>query len=114
MLFVALVLFVQIAGLHFHVHDASAAHASAPELLVHMAHSDLHNACHENGCGVDLTMTEFWKNPDQGWDVLALFAVLYVLLLSVRSRGVPCLAFTDRLPRSQPIFLRPPLRAPPL
>jgi hypothetical protein len=114
MLFVALVLFIQIAGLHFHVHDALTVHVSAPKLLVHVAYSDSHDACHENDCGIDLAMTEFWKNPDQGWDVLALFAVVYVLLLSVRSRGVPRLTFTDRLPRSQPIFLRPPLRAPPL
>lgn len=115
MLFLALALvLVQIMGLHFHVHQASGWNTSAVAPVVHAAHSDVHDACHKDGCGVDVSVTEFWKSPGQGWSVFALFAVACILLLSISSRGVPRPTFTDELPHSRPIFLRPPLRAPPL
>lgn len=104
---------VQITGLHFHVHQVSVGPASMTAPVVHAAHSDVHDACHESGCGIDVPMTEFWKSPDQGWNVLALFTAICVLLLSIRSRGMPYSTRTGKLPDSHPVFLRPPLRAPP-
>lgn len=105
---------VQITGLHFHVHQISVGAASTMEPVIHAAHSDVHNACHRDNCGVDVSITEFWKNPDQSWSVLALFVAVCVLLLSMRSGRVPPPTYTGKLPHSQPAFLRPPLRAPPL
>ncbi|MGH8502910.1 MAG: hypothetical protein ACREVE_10680 [Gammaproteobacteria bacterium] len=112
-LFLTLALIVvQVAGLHFHVHASAPWDALLPA-VVHAEHSEAHAACREDTCGTDLSITEFWKNPDQAWNVLALLTVIFALLVLAPRRGIVRVPRTH-LPRfNQPVFLRPPLRAPP-
>jgi hypothetical protein len=115
-LFLTLVLLtVQGAGLHFHVHQPAGSHQPQQAAMIHAAHSDTHAACHENSCDTDLSVTKFWKQPEQGWDIPALFAIAFVLVVLVSRRVQGGILPDDSLPFGYSlIFLRPPLRAPPV
>lgn len=113
-LYLALALLaVQITGMHFHVDRSVDLHESTAVTSAHAEHSDSHTAHHENTGGIHLAKAEFWKNPEQGWSVFVLFAAVSVLLLFGCRRVAPDRTFTEKLPHSQPAFLRPSLRAPP-
>lgn len=105
-------LVVQITGLHFHVHQPTA--WQEPSTVVHAEHADAQTACQDDVCGVDLSLTEFWKNPNQGWQFFALLTLAFVLLLPATSRGSGNFPAVAAAPFDPPVFLRPPLRAPPL
>lgn len=103
---------VQSAGLHFHVH-ASAPWDMSLSAVVHAEHSETHHSSHEDKSGVDLPVVGFWKSADQGLNFLALLTVTFALLL-LAPRRVVIRVQRDYPPRfNRPVFLRPPLRAPP-
>jgi hypothetical protein len=112
---ISTLLTVQGTGLHFHAPQSASSHEPQQAARVHAAHSDTHAACHEDSCDTDLSVTKFWKQPEQGWDIPALFAVAFVVVvLSVRL-GQSSIPLGNTLPLFYSlIFLRPPLRAPPL
>jgi hypothetical protein len=115
-LFLTVVLLtVQGAGLHFHVPQSAGSHETQQTTVIHAAHSDTHAACHEGSCDTDLSVTKFWKQPEQGWDIPALFAIAFILVVLVSRRVQGGIPPVDSLPFGYSlIFLRPPLRAPPV
>jgi hypothetical protein len=105
-------LVVQTAGLHFHVHDSVDSQELLTTAEVHVDYSEQHTTSHKDG-RIDLLKPAIWKNPDYGWDVLALAILGFVLLLSIVTRRISGMPFYKHLPFSRSIYLRPPLRAPP-
>ncbi|MBA2409942.1 MAG: hypothetical protein H0V62_09290 [Gammaproteobacteria bacterium] len=106
-------LVVQIAGLHFHVHAAAPWNDALLPAVVHAEHSDTHHSSHEDTAAIDLPVVGFWKSADQGSNFLALLTVAFALLLVTRSRIVLRTRLETRPRFHRPVFLRPPLRAPP-
>lgn len=103
-------LVVQVMDLHFHVHPSPDRHQSAA--VATAQHAATHATHHEDTGAVDLSSFELWKNPDQGWDIIALFAAACILL-SINIRGASSSRPARKSPCNQPAFLRPSLRAPP-
>lgn len=100
------VLFMQVAGSHFHVHQSAIPGDQAGDVHTH-------GICIEDSCGVDLSVAAFIKKFDPGWDAFAvILAVLLVWPLWRRRayRRPPTVA----RPPASPDYLRPLLRAPPL
>ncbi len=104
----------QLSGLHFHHVHQSATSDEPPLVVVQVEHTPAHTASHKKSGAIDLSLAEFWKSPDQNWDVLALLVGGLVLLLSTVSRGMWYIPRVGIFPFKQPTFLRPSPRAPPL
>lgn len=114
LLLTLVLLIVQLAGLHFHLRQLVSSPDSSVPAVVHAAHVGEHTACHGDTCGTDVPIAKFWKNPDQGWNLLALLITVFALLLPATGRvigHIPPDQSTTPFDRS--VFLRPPLRAPP-
>ena len=105
-------LIVQLAGLHFHIHQLA---ASSVPAVVHSAHVGEHTVCPGDTCdtdGTDVSIAKFWKSPDQGWNPTLLITV-FALLLPAAGRVISHIPPDQSTPFDHPVFLRPPLRAPP-
>jgi intracellular septation protein A len=105
--------FFQLAGLHFHHAHQYATWNEPPLVVVQVEYSHAHIASHKKSGAIDRSVAEFWKSPDQDWNVLALLVGGFVLLLPVVSRYMWHIPWVDIFPFKQPEFLRPSLRAPP-
>lgn len=106
-------LFVQFAGLHFHIHQLAAAPDSSTPAVVHTAHIGDHSVCNGDTCGTDVSIAKFWKSPDQTWNSLALLITVFALLLPAAGCVIGCITPDQSIRFDHPVFLRPPLRAPP-
>lgn len=114
LLVVLALLVVRITGLHFHVDQSADWHESSAAATVHAEHSDTHAAHHEKTGGIDFSTIAFWKKLDQGSNILALLTIAFIVLLPAMARGIGRISISDAFSLRQPVFLRPPLRAPPL
>lgn len=106
-------LIVQFAGLHFHIHQLAASSVSA---VIHSAHVGEHTICHGDTCGTDGTDVSIAKartSPIQDWNPLALLITVFALLLPAAGRVIGHIPPDQNTPFDHPVFLRPPLRAPP-
>lgn len=106
-------LIVQLAGLHFHIHQLA---VSSMPAVVHSAHAGEHTFCHGNTCGtdgMDVSEAKARTSPDQDWNPLALLITVFALLLPAAGRVIGHIPSDQSTPFNHPVFLRPPLRAPP-
>jgi hypothetical protein len=111
LLLVSALLLVQITGLHC---DARQSVGQESQAVVHVQHLGTSAACHEDVCARDLSMTTSWKSFDQGDNAPALIAIAFILLLPLLSRSFVRPKSVNSSSSSHSVFLRPPLRAPPL
>lgn len=103
-------LIVQFAGLHFHLHQLA---ASSMPAVIHSAHVGEHTVCHGDTCGTDVSIVKARTNPNQDWNPLALLITVFALLLPTAGRVIGHIPPDQSTPFDHPVFLRPPLRAPP-
>ena len=113
LLVVLALLFVQVSDLHLHDHQHAGPHDAAVQISPHLAGGNVHTDAHAQDGETDLFNAGLVKTPDHGQKLIALaIAPLLSVFPWVSATWYPLRPF-DRTD-SDPPYLRPPLRGPPL
>ena len=113
LLVVLALLFVQVSDLHLHVYQHAGPHDAAVQISPHLAGGNVHTDAHAQDGETDLFNAGLEKTPDHGQKLIALAVALFLLVSPLVSAAWYPLRPFDRT-YSDPPYLRPPLRGPPL